>query len=255
MIGLLPTIFREETVRRAIDIKDYFSESDYFNFFFLDSSLNQEREIVKNALNEILNSNSLNSAQSSLLLQKKRLLTKKRLLVNLTQKPTLLNFLRQEESSILIWDWLLELEDKEAIHKLSFYHSVEDFKSVETRSLFPTRASAIIEKYINSTGENFIKMDEAIVNEIMNQFNSGNITRSIFASAQRDSYNTINQLFESNFLSTIQYKCIVEELHTIDKRIQFLQHIASDEDIDDGIIAEESNSSRAISSSRLSFWG
>ena len=70
-----------------------------------------ERNLLNIAVNEILNGSTHfpdgHRAQSSVVLRN-RLRSRKREIEGLVMNPTLINFLRSEEGSVLIWDWAIE---------------------------------------------------------------------------------------------------------------------------------------------------
>lgn len=111
MIGLLPLLFKEETVNKSIRIIEYFLDSKFLEFVMKDPQNDSERDLLNVAVSYILNGSTQSPdghrVHSSVVLRN-RLRSRKREIQDLVTNPTLINFLRSEEGSVLIWDWAIE---------------------------------------------------------------------------------------------------------------------------------------------------
>ena len=223
-IGLLPVLFKEETVSKAIRLIEYFLETDFFHFVLKNPENHIECEIIRKALSETLyaiSSDNENARLASRILRKK-LLTRRRLLNQLTMKPSLYVFLRREDSSLIVREWLTESEDSDAINRINFHAAVEEYKGITSRTLLPERAKAIVDKFFINDAPEIIPFENLVKDDVINALISDNISRSLFVHAQREAFLYLNNVFERSFVSSQHFLRLQDELVSVNKRIETL---------------------------------
>ncbi len=221
VIGLLPILLKEETVQKAIIIIDLFQQESFVDFVLKDSSNEVERVLVIDALEKVLNGGN-DSSQTQSMLVKTRMQHRKRILSELCTKPTLISFLKSDEASVLINDWAVGLGDKNTLHRLQFHTAVEEFKSLETRALMPSRASLICERYIEIGADCEVVISKSAKDGVLEQLRNDKITRSTFAAAQKEVVLSLNNEFVTSFLPSSHFQQLKSELETIKTKLGLL---------------------------------
>jgi hypothetical protein len=120
------------------------------------------------------------------------------------------------------------------LNRLSFHTAVEEFKSLANRSLLPSRAQIIAEKYICTGSACQLMLTESTIAEVQQLIREEKITRALFAPAQREAILLVNQSFEMNFVSSEYFGRLQVEMNAISSRISFLFEPVSCA-IDDGV--------------------
>ena len=230
-----------------------FSILDYnFLEFVLKEPVNEkERILIYDIVNDLLNGKSSEISSVSSMALRSRLFSRRQILQELVNHPSLVGFLRSEEASVLIWDWAIGSGNKEVLDRLTFHSAVEEFKSLATRALLPTRARAIAEKYIDSNANCILTLSSASRSEVMTLIEEDKITRALFAPAQRDVILILNQEFESTFLPSKYFRHLQAELESVNNRIDLLysnDHVEdvtlmTDDDGNDSTMEASTNSS------------
>lgn len=135
--------------------------------------------------------------------------------------------------------------NKEILNRLSFHTAVEEFKSLANRSLLPSRAQIIAEKYINPSSTCQLMLTESTTAEVQQLIREEKITRALFAPAQREAILLVNQLFEANFVSSEYFGRLQVEMNAISSRISFLFEPVScstDDGVDVGVVTADDDS-------------
>ena len=220
LIGLLPLLFKEETVNKAIRIIELFVDINFIKFVFANSENKAECEFLRLTLTDILNCTQSSEHSSKVL--RNRLFLRKRTLNELISSPSLLYFLQSEEASVLIWDWALECGKREVLNRLSFHSAVEEFKSLATRSLLPMRACVIVDKYLAQEAPCELSISESAKIDVLKLVKEDKITRALFSPAQREAILYLDAEFNSSFLKSDYFKMLQQELGSINARISFL---------------------------------
>jgi hypothetical protein len=88
---------------------------------------------------------------------KRKLVQRHAKLQELTHSPSLLTFLRDDDGSLVLWDWFREESDQNSFNKLSFFVATEEAAKISDKSIFDARAEVIIEMYFGKGDEAEIK--------------------------------------------------------------------------------------------------
>ena len=228
VVGLLPVLLKEETVKKAIMIIELFQQESFVSFVLKDSANELERVLIVDALEKVLSGRDNSLTQS--LLVKTRLENRKRILTDLCTKPTLIAFLKSDETSVLIWDWAIGSGNKNTLHRLQFHTAVEEFKNLETRSLMPSRATLIRERYLETGADREVVISTSARDEVLQQLRNDKITRSTFTSAHKEVVLSLNNEFVSSFLPSNYFKQLQSELESVKTRLDLLFREENGED-------------------------
>lgn len=126
-----------------------FATSGGFIDFFLSSpDLELERIVIQSNLHNIMTPYEQDAKQLTIYL-KDQLLLRRRELLYLMNKPTLLHFLRKQDTFQLIQEWLQEsYTAEEGINWLHLYNDIKGYIAVTSHHLLPHRAQYILNKYL-----------------------------------------------------------------------------------------------------------
>ena len=104
LIGMLPLLFKEETVDKAIRIIELFVDISFLDFVLKNPVNQRDCEVLRISVSAMLSGTvtSDNFHNSSMMLRRS-LLIRSRCLSELIAAPKLTSFLRSEEASVLLW--------------------------------------------------------------------------------------------------------------------------------------------------------
>ena len=220
VVGLLPILLKEETVQKAITIIELFQQESFVEFVLKDSSNEVERVLIIDALEKVLSGKEVSQTQSNAV--KSRLQHRKQILTDLCAKPTLVAFLRSDEASVLIWDWAIGVGNKNVLHRLQFHTAVEEFKSLETKALMPSRAALIWERYLEAGSNCEVAISQSARDDVNDQIQNDKVTRFTFTVAQKEVVLSLNSEFETSFLPSNYYERLRSELESVKTKIDLL---------------------------------
>jgi hypothetical protein len=126
-----------------------FANSEGFLDFFLSSpELELERIVIQSNLHNIMTPYEQDAKQLTIYL-KDQLLLRRRELLYLMNKPSLLHFLRKQETFQLVQEWLqASYPAEQGINWLLLYSDIKGYLSVTSHHLLPLRAQYILNKYL-----------------------------------------------------------------------------------------------------------
>lgn len=227
-----------------------FATSGGFIEFLLSSpDLELERIVIQSNLHNIMTPYEQDAKQLTIYL-KDQLLLRRRELLYLMNKPTLLHFLRKQDTFQLVQEWLQEsYTPEEGINWLLLYSDIKGYIAVTSHHLLPHRAQYILNKYF-LPGElpscTLARESEILSNEpltrssndqkipthpltpplpieemdvIMSHINMDSYPKTLFNSLMQHILNHLNRYFESGFLKSMYYTRLESELELIDMKI------------------------------------
>ena len=130
---------------RLTVLKEFILHRGFLEFLLTSPSIDLERVVILRAMSNIMAPYEEEANQMALQM-KHNLQTRRLELAALIAKPQLVNFLRRQDTSPLLQDWLMDLRGQESLRWLHFYSAIRDYMGVSNRSLHPPRAAAIYER-------------------------------------------------------------------------------------------------------------
>ena len=127
-------------------IKEFILERGFLDYLLTSPHIDLEREVILNNLNRMMQPYEDEAAGMALVL-KDSLQQRRKDLAALVAKPQLVNFLRRQDTSPLLQEWLLALRGPDCLGILHFYSAIKDYMGVSNRALLPRRASNIYDRY------------------------------------------------------------------------------------------------------------
>jgi hypothetical protein len=223
-----------------------FSTSGGFIDFFLSSpDLELERIVIQSNLHNIMTPYEQDARQLTIYL-KDQLLLRRRELLYLMNKPSLLHFLRKQETFQLFREWLQESHcPEEGVNWLLLYSDIKGYLSVTSHHLLPLRAQSILNKYLLPTLSaspsppspdptlpapppptpdplaNALSPPPPVdeVTQIISHLESDSFPKTLFNPLLQLIVNHLSPYFDEGFLASGHYRRLESELELIDMKI------------------------------------
>jgi hypothetical protein len=234
-----------------------FATSGGFLDFFLSSpDLELERIVIQSNLHNIMTPYEQDAKQLTIYL-KDQLLLRRRELIYLMNKPSLLHFLRKQETYQLVQEWLqASYPPEEGINWLLMYSDIKGYISVTSHHLLPLRAQYILNKYLLSPPAKSVStslsttpttlllsqeeskptpeqtppssalshplsssLPEEELEAILAHLNSDSYPKTLFNPLLQLIVDHLTPHFENEFMSSVFYNRLESELELIDMKI------------------------------------
>eukprot|EP00602_Paraphysomonas_sp_CaronLab_P007996 CAMPEP_0185034232 /NCGR_PEP_ID=MMETSP1103-20130426/23917_1 /TAXON_ID=36769 /ORGANISM="Paraphysomonas bandaiensis, Strain Caron Lab Isolate" /LENGTH=394 /DNA_ID=CAMNT_0027570805 /DNA_START=31 /DNA_END=1215 /DNA_ORIENTATION=+ len=233
---------------------EFLVSGGFLDFFLMSQDVELERAVLLNNLNQIMAPYQDDAAQLALFL-KDSLQARRRELSTLITRPMLINYLRHQDTFKLIQEWLLDVKGEEAMQWLSFYTSVREYMAISSRSLLPSRAAIIYDKFICPSAPRPLPLPDSVRTTMQDKILIGQYPKNLFSEALSHMVTTLRADFEDSFLSSSYFTRLQDELTMIDKKMIAFFHEDPTEFMYSDIDGDDIDGQVKMSMfERMSFW-